>query len=96
MGYHEICLNIKDKGWTKVKGDECIVGPHAYMGDQWVGFDDLETVKIKVIPLFFNNQNSDRSDANNYLSVLNSLIFADAVHQRHGASRWNGLGYFNG
>ena len=51
MGYHEICLNIKDKGWTKVKGDECIVGPHAYMGDQWVGFDDLETVKIKVIPL---------------------------------------------
>jgi hypothetical protein len=48
MGYHEICLNIKNNGWNKVKGDKCTVGPHAYKGNQWVGYDDLETVKIKV------------------------------------------------
>ena len=48
MGYHEICLNIKNNGWTKVKGSKCTVGPHAYKGNQWVGYDDLETVKIKV------------------------------------------------
>ena len=48
MGYHEICLNIKNNGWTKVKGSECTVGPHAYKGNQWVGYDDLDAVKIKV------------------------------------------------
>ena len=49
MGYHEICLNIKNNGWNKVKGDKCTVGPHAFKGNQWVGYDDLETVKIKVM-----------------------------------------------
>ena len=47
MGYHEICLNINN-GWTKVKGDECTVGPYAYNDNQWIGYDDLETVKVKV------------------------------------------------
>ena len=49
MGYHEICVNLKTNGWTKVEGSDCTVGPHAYKGNQWVGFDDLETVKTKVI-----------------------------------------------
>merc|ERR1711904_4510 len=48
MGYHEICRNLKTKGWTKVEGDECTVGPHAYKGDQLVGYDDLETVAVKM------------------------------------------------
>ena len=48
-------MNIKNNGWTKVKGSKCTVGPHAYKGNQWVGYDDLETVRIKVIFKLFSS-----------------------------------------
>ena len=50
MAYYEICLNIKNNGWLSVKGDDCTVGPYAYKGNQWVGYDDESSVKIKVSP----------------------------------------------
>jgi len=46
-GYYEICLDLKN-GWTKVKGSDCTIGPHAYKGNQWVGYDDIEAVKYKM------------------------------------------------
>jgi len=47
LGYYEICLNLKN-GWTEVKGSSCTVGPYAYKGNQWVGYDSLESVKYKM------------------------------------------------
>ena len=43
----QICLNLKN-GWTEVKGSSCTVGPYAYKGNQWVGYDSLESVKYKM------------------------------------------------
>jgi len=47
LGYYEICLYLK-QGWTKVKGADCTVGPYAYKGNQWVGYDDIDAVKFKM------------------------------------------------
>ena len=45
LGYQEICLKIKDEGWTLVEDPR---GPYAYGGgNQWVGFDTISSVKVK-------------------------------------------------
>merc|ERR1711892_1200864 len=48
LAYHEICRNIAS-GWTVVKDDAtpARMGPYAYNGDQWVGFDDKEMIRKK-------------------------------------------------
>jgi len=48
LAYHEICRNIKS-GWTVVKDDAIPtrMGPYAYNGDQWVGFDDKDMIRKK-------------------------------------------------
>ncbi len=35
--YTQICQHIKNDGWKKERTDR---GPIAYIGNQWVGFDD--------------------------------------------------------
>merc|ERR1719193_339539 len=44
LGYQEICVNIKDKGWTLVNDEK---GPYAYKGTQWVGFDTIDSAIVK-------------------------------------------------
>jgi len=44
LGYLEICLGIKNLGWTGVADSK---GPYAYKGDQWVGYDTIDYVKEK-------------------------------------------------
>jgi len=44
LGYQEICLNIKEKGWTLVNDEK---GPYAYKGTQWVGFDTIDSAIVK-------------------------------------------------
>ncbi|XP_060080738.1 probable endochitinase [Ylistrum balloti] len=46
LAYYEICDNILNKGWTKRNHPEHLV-PYAFSGDQWVGFDDVESVRSK-------------------------------------------------
>jgi len=48
LAYHEICRNIKS-GWTIVKDEAspARMGPYAYKGDQWVGFDDKDMIRAK-------------------------------------------------
>jgi len=48
LAYHEICRNVAS-GWTVVKDDAtpARMGPYAYNGDQWVGFDDKEMIRKK-------------------------------------------------
>ena len=34
-------------GWTEVKDSEGRMGPYAYKGNQWVGYDDVAMIKFK-------------------------------------------------
>lgn len=45
LSYYEICDKIKKQGWTVVKNAQ--YGPYAYKGNQWVSYDDVETMSIK-------------------------------------------------
>jgi chitinase len=46
LSYFEVCKLLKD-GWTKEWHDEQKV-PFAYKDDQWVGYDDPQSIKHKV------------------------------------------------
>ncbi|CAN7977319.1 unnamed protein product [Ixodes persulcatus] len=43
MGYYEICPNIKSGAWTRVFDQEAKC-PYAYHGDQWIGYEDEESM----------------------------------------------------
>ena len=45
--YNEICVNIASQGWTKVSDTSGNMGPYAYKGNQWVGYDDVDMVTRK-------------------------------------------------
>ena len=45
--YSEICKNVNQNGWTKVTDSTGKMGPYAFSGNQWVGYDDIPTVTIK-------------------------------------------------
>ena len=47
----EICKYLKNNNWTRVWSHENQV-PFAFKDNQWVGYDDEESVKIKV---FYSN-----------------------------------------
>lgn len=47
ISYYEICTKIKTENWNVVKHDEENVGPYAYKGNQWVGFDDIAMIRRK-------------------------------------------------
>ena len=53
MAYYEICMAQKEGGWTVVKDPTGAMGPYAYKGDQWVGYDDTEIIAKKVNPAFY-------------------------------------------
>ncbi|KAF6206328.1 hypothetical protein GE061_017559, partial [Apolygus lucorum] len=44
--YNEICKNVKD-GWKVVHVNETAMGPYAYKGNQWVGYDDEGSARRK-------------------------------------------------
>ena len=45
--YNEICVNIASNGWTKVSDNTGSIGPYAYKGNQWVGYDDIDMAATK-------------------------------------------------
>nr|AJO25045.1 chitinase [Nilaparvata lugens] len=47
LAYYEICSRIKNGGWTVVQDEEQRMGPYAYNGDQWISFDDKDTIRRK-------------------------------------------------
>lgn len=47
LAYYEICEDIRNKGWTEVWDREGQV-PYAYGGDQWVGYDNVQSIEYKV------------------------------------------------
>ena len=47
LAYYEICQKINNEGYTVVHHDEEALGPYAYKGNQWVGYDDIAMIKRK-------------------------------------------------
>ena len=43
----KICAYVNQEGYKLVYDNEKRMGPYAYKGNQWVGFDDVETIKQK-------------------------------------------------
>lgn len=46
LSYFEVCKLLKD-GWNKEWNEEQKV-PYAFKDDQWVGYDDTQSIKLKV------------------------------------------------
>ncbi|KAJ9601579.1 hypothetical protein L9F63_000322, partial [Diploptera punctata] len=47
LAYYEICDNLKDDGWKVEQPNSAAMGPYAYKGNQWVGYDDIDIIKLK-------------------------------------------------
>ncbi|XP_013783368.1 probable chitinase 10 [Limulus polyphemus] len=47
LAYYEVCKKIKLEAWTKVRDPSQAIGPYAYRGDQWVGYDDPASLSRK-------------------------------------------------
>ncbi|KAK0097936.1 hypothetical protein PV326_012615 [Microctonus aethiopoides] len=48
LAYYEICENIaKSDEWEVVQPNPKAMGPYAVRGNQWVGYDDEEIVRVK-------------------------------------------------
>jgi hypothetical protein len=51
-----ILLPVRNQRWTVKRDRYGATGPYAYSGDQWVGYEDFESVKEKVHELTLNIQ----------------------------------------
>ena len=47
LAYNEICQYVKNEGWTKISDPTNKMGPYAYKGNQWVGYDDPAIASVK-------------------------------------------------
>ncbi|CAK9798745.1 Acidic mammalian chitinase [Anthophora quadrimaculata] len=48
LAYYEICENLSQSDdWEVIQPNEKAMGPYAFKGDQWVGYDDIDIVKLK-------------------------------------------------
>jgi len=47
LAYYEICEKVKSQGWTVVEDAEGRMGPYAYQGRNWVGYDNVAMIKYK-------------------------------------------------
>ncbi|XP_018378075.1 PREDICTED: uncharacterized threonine-rich GPI-anchored glycoprotein PJ4664.02-like [Trachymyrmex cornetzi] len=48
LAYYEICESIADSDeWEVVQPNPKAMGPYAFKGNQWVGYDDEDIVKLK-------------------------------------------------
>jgi hypothetical protein len=52
LAYYEICQKLQ-QGWTRVWNEEQKV-PYAYSGKEWVGYEDVESLKHKVFQNTFD------------------------------------------
>ncbi|XP_063232762.1 probable chitinase 10 [Bacillus rossius redtenbacheri] len=47
LAYYEICDRLKSKRWMAERDRYGATGPYAHFGDQWVGYEDVESIKEK-------------------------------------------------
>ena len=53
LAYYEICHMVKNEGYTVVKDPKGRMGPYAFKGNQWVGYDDVDMIQYKVQYMLF-------------------------------------------
>lgn len=46
LAFYEICANTKKNGWTVKRVSGYV--PYAYKGNQWVSYDDVDTIRQKM------------------------------------------------
>ena len=51
LAYYEICEKLRSGEFTEYWDEEGKV-PYAYGGDQWVGYDNIDSIQYKV-PFYF-------------------------------------------
>ncbi len=51
LAYNEICYFVKRENWSSVQ-QHPEMGPYAFKGNQWVGYDDVAMIKKKVSQSF--------------------------------------------
>jgi chitinase len=47
LPYSQICLNIRNNGWTRVF-DTNQMAPYAFGNNRWVGYDDAQSIINKI------------------------------------------------
>lgn len=47
LTFMEICQRVNQRGWTRVWENTQGV-PYAFLGNQWVGYDDIEAISYKL------------------------------------------------
>lgn len=52
LAYYEICHRVRTQRWGVGRENS---GPYAYGADQWVGFEDITSLKEKVGPICLFN-----------------------------------------
>ncbi|XP_073984929.1 acidic mammalian chitinase-like [Rhodnius prolixus] len=45
--YYDICKTTKEQNWTVVHVNESSIMPYTFKGEDWIGFDDEESVQAK-------------------------------------------------
>ncbi|KAI5750701.1 hypothetical protein M8J77_000551 [Diaphorina citri] len=55
LAYYEICDKIQKDGWVVVRDRKRRIGPYAFKGDQWVGFDDQAMIHHKAEFVKYND-----------------------------------------
>lgn len=48
LSFYEICDRVTKRGWSVVQDPQGRMGPYAYLGNQWVSFDDQPMLSKKV------------------------------------------------
>lgn len=47
LAFYEICERVKRRSWQVVRDPLGRIGPYAYSGQQWVGYDDVSEIRRK-------------------------------------------------
>nr|CAD7423341.1 unnamed protein product [Timema monikensis] len=55
LAYYEICEFLQSNEWKVEKPNPNAMGPYAYKGNQWVGYDDEDIVRLKARYVSENN-----------------------------------------
>lgn len=82
LSYYEVCQRL-GQGWTRVFNTEQQV-PYAYNSNEWVGYDDLESLKVKVDYI------KQQGLGGNYF-FKSIMLFLRLFNFR--TRRWNELGF---